>query len=42
VPKRSPSYRINPGNVSIGKKDDDNFKTMVEVAVETRKPVRIE
>src|SRR6266704_5741882 len=27
-------YRINPGNVSIGKKDDDNFKTMVEVAVE--------
>ena len=34
-------YRINPGNVSIGKKDDDNFKTMVEVAVENQKPVRI-
>ena len=27
-------YRINPGNVSIGRKDDDNFRTMVEVAVE--------
>ncbi len=25
-------YRINPGNVSIGKKDDDNFRTMIEVA----------
>ena len=23
-------YRINPGNVSIGRKDDDNFRTMVE------------
>src|SRR3954465_7612378 len=34
-------YRINPGNVSIGKKDDENFKTMVEVAVENQKPVRI-
>jgi (E)-4-hydroxy-3-methylbut-2-enyl-diphosphate synthase len=34
-------YRINPGNVSIGRKDDDNFRTMVEVAVEYRKPVRI-
>ena len=34
-------YRINPGNVSIGKRDDDNFKTMVEVAVENQKPVRI-
>ena len=27
-------YRINPGNVSIGRKDDDNFRTMVECAVE--------
>src|SRR5947209_10737374 len=26
-------YRINPGNVSIGKKDDENFRTMVEIAV---------
>jgi (E)-4-hydroxy-3-methylbut-2-enyl-diphosphate synthase len=34
-------YRINPGNVSIGKKDDDNFRTMIEAAVENRKPVRI-
>src|SRR5213082_1851222 len=34
-------YRINPGNVSIGKKDDGNFKTMVEVAVENHKPVPI-
>jgi (E)-4-hydroxy-3-methylbut-2-enyl-diphosphate synthase len=34
-------YRINPGNVSIGKKDDENFRTMVEIAVENHKPVRI-
>lgn len=34
-------YRINPGNVSIGKKDDENFRTMIEVAVENQKPVRI-
>jgi (E)-4-hydroxy-3-methylbut-2-enyl-diphosphate synthase len=34
-------YRINPGNVSIGKKTDDNFRTMIEVAVENQKPVRI-
>jgi len=34
-------YRINPGNVSIGKKDDENFRAMVEVAVENQKPVRI-
>jgi (E)-4-hydroxy-3-methylbut-2-enyl-diphosphate synthase len=34
-------YRINPGNVSIGRKDDDNFRTMVECAVENQKPVRI-
>ena len=34
-------YRINPGNVSIGRKDDDNFRTMIEVAVEFQKPVRI-
>jgi (E)-4-hydroxy-3-methylbut-2-enyl-diphosphate synthase len=34
-------YRINPGNVSVGRKDDDNFRTMVEVAVENDKPVRI-
>ncbi len=34
-------YRINPGTVSIGRKDDDNFRTMVECAVENQKPVRI-
>jgi (E)-4-hydroxy-3-methylbut-2-enyl-diphosphate synthase len=34
-------YRINPGNVSVGRKDDDNFRTMIEVAVANRKPVRI-
>ena len=34
-------YRINPGNVSIGRKDDNNFRTMIEVAVENQKPVRI-
>jgi (E)-4-hydroxy-3-methylbut-2-enyl-diphosphate synthase len=34
-------YRINPGNVGIGRKDDSNFRTMVEVAVENQKPVRI-
>jgi (E)-4-hydroxy-3-methylbut-2-enyl-diphosphate synthase len=34
-------YRINPGNCSIGRKDDDNFRTMIEVAVERQKPVRI-
>jgi (E)-4-hydroxy-3-methylbut-2-enyl-diphosphate synthase len=34
-------YRINPGNVSVGRKNDDNFRTMVEVAVRHHKPVRI-
>jgi (E)-4-hydroxy-3-methylbut-2-enyl-diphosphate synthase len=34
-------YRINPGNSSIGRKGDDNFRTMVEVAVKYQKPVRI-
>src|SRR5579884_95333 len=34
-------YRINPGNVSIGRKDDENFRTMIECAVENNKPVRI-
>jgi (E)-4-hydroxy-3-methylbut-2-enyl-diphosphate synthase len=34
-------YRINPGNVNIGRKHDDNFRTMVEVAIENEKPVRI-
>ncbi len=34
-------YRINPGNVSIGRKNDDNFRAMIEVAVANQKPVRI-
>ena len=34
-------YRINPGNVSVGRKDDDNFRIMIEVAVANQKPVRI-
>lgn len=34
-------YRINPGNCSIGRKDDENFRTMIECAVENQKPVRI-
>ena len=34
-------YRINPGNVNIGKKHDDNFRAMIEVALENNRPVRI-
>ena len=34
-------YRINPGNASIGRKNDDNFRTMIEVAAKHQKPVRI-
>ena len=34
-------YRINPGNVSIGRRNDDNFRTMIECAVLNQKPVRI-
>ena len=34
-------YRINPGNVGVGKQHDANFKTMIEAANEYGKPVRI-
>ncbi len=34
-------YRINPGNVGKGDKRDDNFETMIKVAKEYNKPVRI-
>ena len=34
-------YRINPGNVGVGKQHDTNFKTMIEAATEYGKPVRI-
>src|SRR2546428_723736 len=33
-------YRINPGNVG-SKRRDDNFRTIVEVAIVTGKPIRI-
>src|SRR5438445_3549259 len=39
--ERLAKYRINPGNVSVGRKDDTNFRTMIEVAVKHQKPVRI-
>jgi (E)-4-hydroxy-3-methylbut-2-enyl-diphosphate synthase len=34
-------YRINPGNVGVGEKHDENFRRMVEVAVAHAKPIRI-
>src|SRR5690349_17507424 len=33
-------YRINPGNVG-GKRRDENFKTIVDIAIANDKPVRI-
>jgi (E)-4-hydroxy-3-methylbut-2-enyl-diphosphate synthase len=34
-------YRINPGNVNIGRKHDENFRTMIDTAVAYGRPVRI-
>lgn len=34
-------YRINPGNVNIGRRYDDNFRAIIETALEHGKPVRI-
>ena len=34
-------YRINPGNVGVGERHDANFLTMIEVARDHHKPVRI-
>jgi (E)-4-hydroxy-3-methylbut-2-enyl-diphosphate synthase len=34
-------YRINPGNVGVGKRHDENFRSMIEVAVQNEKSVRI-
>jgi (E)-4-hydroxy-3-methylbut-2-enyl-diphosphate synthase len=34
-------YRINPGNVGFGRKRDEQFSTIVRIAVEHGKPVRI-
>jgi (E)-4-hydroxy-3-methylbut-2-enyl-diphosphate synthase len=34
-------YRINPGNVNIGRKHDGNFRAMIETACVFGRPVRI-
>ncbi len=34
-------YRINPGNVGKGKKRDEQFARMIDIACENNKPVRI-
>src|SRR5262245_26549728 len=34
-------YRINPGNVGAGKRHDEHFRRIIEVAIENAKPVRI-
>ncbi len=34
-------FRINPGNVGKGKKRDDQFASMIEIAAKLDKPVRI-
>ena len=34
-------YRINPGNVGAGAKRDENFRRIIEIAIENNKPVRI-
>ncbi|MCD6674533.1 MAG: flavodoxin-dependent (E)-4-hydroxy-3-methylbut-2-enyl-diphosphate synthase [Burkholderiaceae bacterium] len=34
-------YRINPGNVGLGRRREDNFAQMIEIACRHGKPVRI-
>ena len=34
-------YRINPGNVGFGQKQDRNYAQMIEIAINNGKPVRI-
>jgi (E)-4-hydroxy-3-methylbut-2-enyl-diphosphate synthase len=34
-------YRINPGNVGVREKHDENFRQIIDVAIENNKPVRI-
>jgi (E)-4-hydroxy-3-methylbut-2-enyl-diphosphate synthase len=34
-------YRINPGNVGRGSKKDDQFATMIKIAIDHDKPIRI-
>ena len=34
-------YRINPGNVGKGERHDENFSSIIKIAIEHNKPVRI-
>ena len=34
-------YRINPGNVGMGRQHDENFRRMIKVALDNDKPIRI-
>jgi (E)-4-hydroxy-3-methylbut-2-enyl-diphosphate synthase len=34
-------YRINPGNVGVGKKRDEKFRQIIDIAIQNDKPVRI-
>jgi len=34
-------YRINPGNVNIGRRSDENFRILIETALQYGKPIRI-
>ena len=40
APPRFAKYRINPGNVG-SKRRDENFRTIVQIAIDEGKPVRI-
>jgi len=39
--RRLAKYRINPGNVGFGEKQDAQFAQMIEIAITNDKPVRI-
>jgi (E)-4-hydroxy-3-methylbut-2-enyl-diphosphate synthase len=34
-------YRINPGNLGIGRKHDENFRQIIDIAIQNDRPVRI-
>jgi len=34
-------YRINPGNVGAGKKHEENFRKIIDIAIQNDKPIRI-
>jgi len=34
-------YRINPGNVGKGERHDENFSSIVKIAIDNNKPIRI-